>query len=282
MRVLTIFVRHGTGKYADAERQADAIFRRQMPDVERTVIVVDNALPPGVAETSPGRTVIGGDNSGREFTALDEGLRYAGRTVWTYDLINVVTEAFNSLYVDYLARFTTPLLESIRGRPAAVGHIDCYNEPVEILGFQTQHWIRSCFMFLPPAEVKLLGALTTVRDGTPFFSGVPADPFRPDAPLSDTYRRYITDWLTGQDIGQGVTWHSSFGLAAETLPTFQAKAIAIINEQMLGVRLRAMGCRLIDVTWLSTVLAGGRSLPWRTPWREQLANRDRDALKLPA
>ena len=282
MRVLTIFVRYGTEKYPDAERQADAIFRRQMPDVARTVLVVDNALPPGVAESSPGRTVIGGDNSGREFTALDEGLRYLGRAIWAYDLVNVVTEAFNSLYVDYLARFSTPLLEAIRGRPAAVGHIDCYNEPVELLGFHTQHWIRSCFIFLPPAEVKLLGSFTTVRDGTPFFSGVPADPFRPEAPLDETYRKYITGWLTGQDIGQGVTWHSSFGLTPETLPTFQAKAIAIMNEQMLGVRLRAMGCRVVDVTWLSTLLAAGQSIRWRTPWREQLANRGLDGLKLPA
>jgi hypothetical protein len=253
-----------------------------MPDVERTVIVVDNALPPGVAETSRWRTVIGGDNSGREFTALDQGLRHVGRAIWSYDLVNVVTEAFDSLYVDYLTRFTTPLLASVCQRPVAVGHIDCYNEPVEILGYQTQHWIRSCFMFLPPAEVKLLGNLATVRDGKPFFSGAPAEPFRPDAPLNTTYRKYIIDWLTGRDIGQGVTWHSSFGLTVESLPTFQAKAIAIINEQMLGVRLRAIGCRLIDVTWLSTMLATGRPVSWRMPWREQLANRDHDALRLPA
>jgi hypothetical protein len=258
----------------------DLIFSQQMPDVARTVVVVDNALPPGVVEASRDRTVIGGDNSGREFTAIDMGLRHAGRAVWTYDLVNVVTDAFHILYVDYLARFTTPLLKAICNRPAAVGHIDCYNEPVEILNFHTQHWIRSCFMFLPPTEVKLLGELTTVRDGKAFFSGAPGDPFRPDAPLSATYRKYIVDWLTGQDIGQGVTWHSSFGLTAETLPAFQAKAIAIMNEQMLGVRLRAMGCRLIDVTWLSTMLAAGRPVSWRTPWREQLENRDRDALRL--
>ena len=282
MRVLTIFVRYGTEKYPDAELQADAIFRRQMPDVARTVVVVDNALPAGVAETSRDRTVIGGDNSGREFTALDQGLRYVGRSIFAYDLVNIVTEAFNSLYVSYLDRFSTPVLQSICGRPAAAGHIDCYNEPVEILGFHTQHWLRSCFMFLPPTEAKLLGTVTTVQDGTPFFSGVPDEPFRPDAPLSGTYRKYILDWLTGQDIGQGVTWHSSFGLSTATLPTFQAKTLAIINEQLLGVRLRAMGCRLIDVTWLSTMLASGRAVPWRTPWREQLANRDRDALKLPA
>ena len=52
--------------------------------------------------------------------------------------------------------------------------------------------------------------------------------------------------------------------------------MAIMNEQMLGVRLRAMGCRLIDVTWLARMLSRGRigADRWQTGWREQLAGRD--------
>jgi hypothetical protein len=163
-----------------------------------------------------------------------------------------------------------------------LGHIDCYNEPVEILGFYTQHWIRSCFFFLPPTEVRLLGSFVTVQDGARFFSGNPDAPFRPDAPLSSQYQGYIIDWLTGRDIGQGVAWHSRIPLTAETLPAFEQKALAIMNEQLLGVRLRAMGCRLIDVTWLATVFARGgpQSVDWSTTWRHQVANRDRDALAM--
>src|SRR5919197_786912 len=55
--------------------------------------------------------------------------------------------------------------------------------------------------------------------------------------------------LTGADIGQGVAWHSRIALAAEALPGFEQKALCILNEQMLGIRLRALGCRLVDVTW---------------------------------
>jgi hypothetical protein len=66
----------------------------------------------------------------------------------------------------------------------------------------------------------------------------------------------------------------------ETLPAFEHKALSILNEHLLAVRLRAMGCRLIDVTWVATMLARGRaaSVQWDTTWRQQLANRDCDAV----
>lgn len=280
MRVLTILTRFGTDQYPWAEQKIDELFQRRMPDVERSVIVVDNALAGEVLEADERRVLIGGDNTAREFSGFDRAIRHIEHDIWSYDLLHFATETFNTLYVEYLERFDTRLLEAHQNRPTCVGHIDCYNDAVEVLGFMTQHWVRSCFFFLPPTEVKLLGSFVTVRDGAPFFSGNPDAPFRPDAPLSSRYRGYIIDWLTGHDIGQGVAWHSRIPLTAETLPAFEQKALAIMNEQLLGVRLRAMGCRLVDVTWLATVLARGgpRSVDWGTPWRQQLANRDRDAL----
>jgi len=112
-----------------------------------------------------------------------------------------------------------------------------------------------------------------VVDGELFFSGSPDEPFRVDAPMSMSYREYITEWLTGGDIGK----------VEYTLPTFEHKALSLLNEQLLGIRLRALGCHLIDVTWLSTMLRHKSSLEisWTTSWREQLANRDGDALILP-
>src|SRR5206468_4458418 len=105
-----------------------------------------------------------------------------------------------------------------------------------------------------------------------------------DAPLSERYQRYIVDWLTGADVGQGVTWHSRLELTLEGLVSFEQKALCILNEQMLGIRLRAMGCPLVDVTWLSTrtdAVTSDATLV-HTPWRQQLAGRDRDAIALGA
>lgn len=282
MRVLTILVRFGTEQYAHAEQEVDDIFRRRMPEVDRTVLVVDNALPMAAVAERGARMLIGGDNSAHEFSAFDRAVQFIGSDIWRYDLVHFATSAFNTLYVDYLQRFNASLLATAAPRPVCVGHIDCYNQAVEILGFPTQHWVRSCFFFLPPTEVKALGSLITVRDGRLFFSGSPEAPFRADAPLSQRYQDYIVAWLTGGDIGQGVEWHSSFALTPETLPAFERKALTIINEHLLGLRLRAMGCRLIDVTWLATMLAREKaaSVQWDTNWQEQLANRDRDALVL--
>ena len=121
--------------------------------------------------------------------------------------------------------------------------------------------------------VRALGSFVSEADGRRFFSGDPTSPFLADAPISARYQRYIIDWLTGSDVGQGVTWHSRLALTPEGLVGFEQKALCILNEQMLGVRLRALGCPLVDVTWLSTrtgAVASGAAL-WHTPWVEQLA-----------
>jgi hypothetical protein len=280
-RVLTILARFGTEQYPHAEREIAELFGRQMPAVDRDVLVVDNARPRhAVEERADGTIVIGGDNSAREFSAFDCAMDFVGSKIWSYDLVHFATSAFNRLYVAYLERFGTRLLEALMGRAVCVGHIDCYNEPVDVLTYRSQHWIRSCFFFLPPAEARALGSFVSVTEPARFFSGDPGEPFRADAPISARYREYITDWLTGGDIGQGVEWHSRFALTRETLPEFEQKTRAILNEQLLGIRLRAMGCRVIDVTWLSAMLRhrAPQDIAWNTPWREQLANRDRDVV----
>jgi hypothetical protein len=283
-RVLTILARYGTEQYPNAEREIAEIFGRQMPAVDRNVLIVDNARPRhAVEEREDGTIVIGGDNSAREFSAFDRAIEFAGSDIWSYDLVHFATSAFNRLYVAYLERFRTRLLEALVGRAVCVGHIDCYNEAVDVLSWRSQHWIRSCFFFMPPAEARALGSFVSVTDPSRFFSGDQREPFRADAPLSHRYREYITHWLTGGDIGQGVEWHSRFALTRETLKEFEDKTRAILNEQLLGIRLRAMGCHLVDVTWLSTMLRhrDPQEISWQTPWREQLANRDRDVVAPP-
>jgi hypothetical protein len=286
MRVLTILARFGTEQYPHAEREIADIFARQMPTptVDRTVIVVDNALPRDFVEERDGHILIGGDNSAREFSAFDRAVAFVGSDIWSYDLVHFATSAFNQLYVAYIERFDPRLLAAIAGQPACVGHIDCYNDPIDVRTYRSQHWIRTCFFMLPPAEVRALGSFVslTAADDARCFSGDPNAPFRADAPISPRYREYITQWLTRGDIGQGVEWHSRFALTRETLPGFEQKARTILNEQLLGIRLRAMGCPLVDVTWLSARLRqqSPADIIWTTPWREQLAHRDRDAIRL--
>jgi hypothetical protein len=278
MRILTLFVRHGTAKYGEALEDLRSFQRRRLPGARHELLIIDNGREPPAA--TPGAEVIRGSNHAWEFSAWDDGLAHVGSLLRDYDLVHLVTSAFNTLYTRYIDRVGPALLEEIAGRAGALGHIDYYNEPVELLGYPGQAWLRSSFVFIPPAELLTLGSLVGCSAEREIFSGNPAEPFRQDAPVSATYRRYVYDWLTGAGTGQGVSWHSRFVLGAETLPFFQAKAMAIFNEQMLAIRLRRQGCALVDVTWLATVLgAGGPSR--RTPfphWRVQLAGRDTDAV----
>jgi hypothetical protein len=279
-RLLTIFVQAGTTTYPEAEAHLDARFRHQLPAIARDTVVVDNLLPPGVHDFRPGRTLIGGDNSVWEFSAVDAAVAWLGSRIWQYDLVNVVTSAFEQLYTAYLERFVPEVVDAVAGQPACVGHIDCYNHPIHIGPYRSQHWLRTCFLMLPPAELMALGTFVSARHRQPWFSGSVQDPFGPASPIDGTYRKYITDWLLGQDIGQGVAWHRSLSLDEAGLDTFEQKALAIINEHLLAVRLRAGGCRLVDVTWLSSRLATGRPPDWTCPWWEQLATRDRDAVRV--
>ena len=225
--------------------------------------------------------MIGGDNRVWEFSAVDAALDHLGPDVWRYDLVHVATSAFGQLYVAYLDRFALPALHAVRNARACLGHIDCYNAPVRVAGFRSQHWMRSCFFVLPTSELKLLGTAVSAGRRQTWFSGRPEDPFHRSAPMCETYRQYVKGWLLGEDIGQGVRWHRSLALDEHGLDMFEQKALTIINEHLLGIRLRAAGCRLVDVTWLSTVLAAGREPDVRTPWWEQLAGRDRDAIVVP-
>ena len=283
MRVATIFLRHGTVKYPDAERGMEELFRRQMPEVHRDTVVVDTSLPPGhVEESDSHRVVLGGDNRFWEFSGADEALAWLGPRIWSYDLVHLATAAYNNLYVGYLRRFDMRVLHAIAGRPVCLGHIDCYNHPIRFLTYYSQHWIRTSFLFLPPAEIKALGSLVSFRDRDRVFSGDSTQPFRSDAPICENYRRYLYDWLTGREIGQNTTWHSGAPLTQANLPEFERKAMAILNEHFLAIRLRALGCRLVDVTWLATQFstAGEPNIRWSLGWREQLATRDTDAVRL--
>jgi hypothetical protein len=166
------------------------------------------------------------------------------------------------------------MLRLVQGRAVAVGHIDYYNSPVKILGISCQSWIRSSFVFLPPHELRLLESPVTISSGERFFSGNPESPFLAAAPLSEGYRQNILGWLTGEGTGQGTQWHSRFALSRETLPLFEAKALAIFNEQMLSNRLRAKGCATVDATWLATCADRDETVEIIPDWRVQLTSRD--------
>lgn len=277
MKILSILARYGTEKYGDAEQALDDLLARRFPRASCERIVVDTALSPEWIERQGRRMLLGSRNDAGEFTAFDTALAAAGSRLHEFDFVSLATSAFRQLYTAYLERFDEAILRRVAGRGVCLGHVDCYNDAIRIFRYASQHWMRTSFVMIPPAELAILGSLVSVRDREPFFSGEPSAPFREDAPLSAGYQRLIIDWLTGSDIGQGVTWHSRIPLSHDTLDAFERKALAILNEHLLAIRLRLQGCVLCDVTWLSS-LPADRPVDYGTPWRKQLSGRNRDAV----
>ncbi|MBV9358518.1 MAG: hypothetical protein JO023_23655 [Chloroflexi bacterium] len=277
LRVAQLFVRHGATNYSDAVASLDAIFGAQLPGVERQLIVIDNSLAEDYERPlGRGRVLIGGSNAQWEFSAWARGIEYLGRAIEDYDLVLLGTSAFKSSDSDYLALLNEEMLAFMRDRAVAMGRINHYPDPIVVLGGASQGWIRSSFILLAPRELERLGSVISVWDGSRFFSGNAARPFLVDAPLSANYQDYILAWLTGDGLWDGLIWHSRFRLTDETLGLFEAKALAILNEHLLSMRLGAQGCAMVDVSWLAlrqSQVAPGEPVGPIPSWRSQIAER---------
>lgn len=276
LRIATVFIRYGADHYPDALSKLDDFYARQLPDVVRTTIIIDNRLPRTTLQTlGPDRFLIGGDNSYWEFSAWDRGLVLLERLRQSVDLVHFVTSAFDRLYTDFILRVDQNLLQAAAAADAAVGHLDYYDEPVALGGEAAQHWLRTSFFFLPPTAVLTLRSMVSFEDAEAVFSDDPDQPFRVDSPLSNRFQEYILGWLTGKGTGQGVTWHSRFDLTIETLPYFRAKTLTLLNEYLLTRRLEKLGYAVIDIGWLASQLATsvGSPIDWELPWHDQLSAR---------
>lgn len=276
MKILSLFARHGTEKYADAHDTLKEYYAKHLPEAEVSAVIVDNALPEDVrTQTADGALVLGAPNTFWEFSAWDSALDALRPSLSHYDYVHFVTSAYRQLYTAYIDRIDMPMLGALLGRDVMVGHIDAYNDPVGFLGCTSQAWLRSSFLFASPAVLRRLGSIVGLRDMSSWFSGNPGEPFRADAPVSQEMRALIVSWLTGEGTGQGTAWHSRFQLNQEKLSYFEAKAFAILNENALSQRLLAQGTSLVDATWMSALLreSAGVKRASLTNWRSQLKER---------
>ncbi len=256
MKILCLFVRHGTEQYPEALAQLDHWYARHGLLEQRTLWIIDNALSPEQTpvQLAPRTLLHAGDNQAWEFSAWARALREASAESETYDLVHFVTSAFNTLYTEYLKHFHREMLTYTLAKHACLGHIDSYPQPVQLGAATSQSWIRTCFFFMPWKAAVALAPWAAHPDTIRFFIAPTTRKFRADAPLSSEYQANITAWLEGQDMG-GHTWHSPVRDGPQENARFQSKALAILNEHSLALTLRAAQIRLIDFCWLHSLQA---------------------------
>jgi glycosyltransferase involved in cell wall biosynthesis len=249
LRVLSFFVRYGDSDYKGAY-QALMEFYARLPRVDVSSVLIDTALPAGV-EAHLGRCarMMAGDNRRREFSGWNSALeKYAGR-LDEFDLIHLVTSAFRNEYNGFYPLVRREMFEYAAEHPDVVmAHVDAYPDTVRMFGRTFQTWACSKFLLASPGTIRGLESFTGPFGARDFFADRPDGLFIENGPLSENYRKYLVDWLTGDGLPHG-KWHSVFELTPENVERFHAKALSILDEHSFSMRLREIGAKIIDFTW---------------------------------
>lgn len=250
MKLLTLFVRYGDTDYEGAFKRLCQMYQR-VGGLDYDALLIDTALPPGVhARLGPRALLIGGDNTRREFSGWDTALAHLGSEIDRYDLVHVVTSAYENAYNGFYPYINYGMFEfAAKNRHVVLAHIDAYPAPARLVGRSFQTWGCSKFLIAVPERIRALGTFAGQFPPDLFFTSSRTAPFRQDAPLSENYRQYLIDWLTGEGLPHG-QWHSVFDLSDANLQRFREKAMSIIDEHSLSMRLRESGTQIVDYTWL--------------------------------
>lgn len=216
-----------------------------------SLVAVDNARSGSWEnELAPDVTQIGGDNSAWEFSGFDRGLAWLEESRGLTDYVLLVTDAFRAYGDDYLGWFDQALVDMARGNKAVVGWVDSFGRPCSLGETSYESWLRTSFLLAPVTALQHARPLALPLNREEIFSGDPAAPWLPDSPVGPELRRAIEGWLVegrAEASGPEEGWHSRFSLDAQSLSFFERKAMAILREHHLSIRLRASGVPCFDL-----------------------------------
>lgn len=251
MKILCLFVRHGTVAYPSALEVLDQWYEKHGLLDQRQLWILDNSLATDVPPRAiaPGVQLRSGDNEAWEFSTWERALAEAREANSSYDVVHFVTSAFNTLYTGYLDHFFPDMLDYVIERNVCLGHVDGYDIPIRMGDVASQSWIRTCFFFLPWKPAIAVSPWAMHRITSHIFENSESRRFRADAPIDENHRSMIASWLEGDEIG-GHRWHTPVGLQSAETERFQRKTLAILNEHQLAINFRQAGIRLVDFCWL--------------------------------
>ncbi len=247
VNILCLYLRYGPNDFPGSLEKLFEWYqgKQKKDDFRLTFWIIDNKLPADFdgVDLETGFRLLSGDNAQREFSGFQKVIQQQRGELANYDLVHFVTSAFNQLFTGYLDYFELKHLYPVLHRDICLGHIDSYDRPVTLMDAVSQSWIRTCFFFISPRVLFALKDVHSLKDKRLFFNE--KGEFQENAPVERTYRQYIQQWLSGKKM-QGVTWHGKVKPGQE----FADKALTILNEHMLSIRLRGMGVKLVDYYWL--------------------------------
>jgi glycosyltransferase involved in cell wall biosynthesis len=248
LKILSLFLRYGDSDYKGAYQNL-MDFYAHLPGLSVESVLIDTALPDGVkAWIGSCARLLAGDNQRGEFSGWDTAITTYRKRLSDFDLVHLVTSAFKNEYNGFYKLVCKEMFGYVHATPGVLlAHVDAYPEPVRLFGRCFQTWACSKFLLARPADILALGGLTGPFSGADFFAEG-SEPFRHKAPLSTNYKHFLLDWLTGDGLPDG-KWHSVFRYSAQDIAKFRFKALRILDEHSLSMRIRESGVRIVDYTW---------------------------------
>ena len=254
-KVLAVFLQYSDAHQASGMKALSALTTRLFPGSEPSFVIVDNKLDRRQeAQLAPNVNLISGDNSCREFSGYDKGVRWheSFGPIAASTPVIIANDTFHRHYGDgYLKLFTTERLSRATTSNAVLGYVDAFPQPQAVFGLEFQKWIRTSLFIAPYGVITRLLPFSRSMAQSNLFRG-DADPlfFCEDAPLSPWYKSFIRSWLFAEAPEEETfkpEWHSKEPLSASNVGAMRAKALCILCEHAMSAHAKSLGIPLSAV-----------------------------------
>ncbi len=195
-----------------------------------------------------------GDNSAREFSGLQAGIEHVRKggspEVWV-----LANDRYAVDSDECLRLLDGPTFDAVAEMGALSGHLDRYPTATNAFGLEIGSWARSNLLVAADDALRRIGPLVTVTEAT--LASVVEDNaragplFRSDGPLDPMYRRYLTEWLTGEGTALAQHWYRSAPVSPATWSELRTKARSVLNEHLLSARAQDLGVPVVALAGAS-------------------------------
>jgi hypothetical protein len=203
------------------------------------VVVANNSA---VARTLPRNgdyRLLSGSNREAEFSAYEEGRQYLlGEAGPAPDAWVILNDRLPFYRADCLSGITPALLQFAASVPMAAGTVDFLPGHFPLRGRDFPCYIRSNYLLLSAAAIDRAGSLCAIS-ADDYAGHVPVTYPGRDRPLSTWLGQhlggFLLDFLTKP--GSMESWSRAEPLTEASWPRLRMKALSIINEWWLSLRL---------------------------------------------
>jgi hypothetical protein len=185
---------------------------------------------------------VGGDNRFREFSGWQKGVASINTISRNFDLILFANDMFLKPGESFLKDYANISLLKKANENKIIGRIDSTGQHYTAYGYDVSQWVcTNCFL-APMRAIEQLKDMVSVKDNLADFlpdtypgpQTLPTSFFKENAPINETYKAWLIEWLTKR-------WHSKFQIEEKAWDLFRIKVRNILNESLLTARLAEIG-----------------------------------------